>query len=364
MQLRPSSAHMWVACAAQPTMAARAPEEVPSDPAREGTCAAWVAEMVLSGQAAKTVDLIGATHPNGWVVTREMANHVQPYVNVMRSYGGTVHVERKVILNNLISGTPDAFAVMDAEGVLRVKDLKYGFLIVEPFRNHQVSIYAGAIIRALAARGVVIRRVILSIYQPRSWHPAGIDREWSVHPEELMAFVHEIEAAGVRTQGPNPKATPGEHCHYCPAMATCPAAAHEAYRVHDYLVVDQQRHMGATEMAEELLFLEKVEAMITGRRKAVMAEAEARIAKGEFIPGWHMEHRSGKRRFRVPPDVVKFFTGIDPVIKECVSPAELERMGASPTVVAKLSETPRLEPKLKRVTANYYTNLFKGRPVK
>lgn len=364
MKLRPSSAHIWVPCAAQPKMAAKAPAEVPSDPAREGTCAAWVAEMVLTGQAAKTADLIGATHPNGWVVTKEMAAHVQPYVDVMRSYGGTVHVERKVVLNNLIEGTPDAFAVMDTEGVLRVKDLKYGFLIVEPYRNHQVSIYAGAILRFLTARGVVIRKVVLSIYQPRAWHPAGIDREWSTDPEELMRFVHEIEAAGLRTQDPNAPATPGEHCHYCPAMSTCPAAAHETYRVHDYLVADQQRHMSAEEMAEELLFLEKIEAMVTGRRKAVMAEAEARIGKGEFIPGWHMEARSGKRRFKVPPEVVKFFTGIDPVVNSCVSPAELERMGASPAVVSKLSETPRLQPSLKRVTANYYTNLFKGRPVK
>jgi hypothetical protein len=343
-------------------MAALAPAELPSDPAREGTCAAWVAEMVLSGQVAKTADLIGATHLNGWVVTRDMAAHVQPYVDLMRSYGGVVHVERKVVLNSLIEGTPDAFAVMDAEGVLRVKDLKYGFLIVEPFENEQVSIYTGAILRMLTARGVVIRKVVLSIYQPRAWHPAGIDREWSVDPEVLMTYVHKIEAAGVRTQQPNPPATPGEHCHYCPAMATCPAAAHETYRIHDYLVVAQQRHMTATEMAEELKFLETVEAMVTGRLKAVTAEAEARIGHGEHIPGWHMETRSGQRRFRVPPEIVKFFTGIDPTVEKCVTPAELERMGALPSVVQKLSETPRLEPKLKRVSANYYTNLFKRKP--
>jgi hypothetical protein len=247
---------------------------------------------------------------------------------------------------------------------LRVKDLKYGYMIVEPYLNEQVSIYAGAILRYLSARGVKITKVVLSIYQPRAWHAAGIDREWSTDPHELMKFVHEIEAAGVRTQQPHPPARPGEHCHYCPAMSTCPAAAHETYRIHDYLVVNQQRHMSAVEMAEELKFLNMIEAMVTGRRKAVAAEAEARIGRGEHIPGWHMGQRSGKRRFKVPPEVIKFFTGVDPVVGQCVSPAELEKMGASPSVVNTLSEVPRLEPKLSAVTDNYYTNLFRGRPAK
>lgn len=359
MMLRPSSAHIWTACAAQPRMAAMMPPEEPSDPAREGTCAAWLAEMVLTGQAANTAALIGATHENGWVVTADMASHIADYVSVVRGHGGVVHTERKVRLNAQIEGTPDAFAVLDGDGVLRADDLKYGFGIVEPRRNHQVSIYAGAILRGLSARGVTIRKVVIGIYQPRAYHPAGIYRTWVTNPEELMAYVHWIEARGAQAANPQALATAGEHCEYCPAAATCPAVTHEIYRVYDRVTADQQRHMTAKEMAEELAFLTAFDKMLAGRKKAVEAEAEARIKRAEHIPGWHLEERRGNRRFKVPASVVKAMTGIEPTVPKMVTPAELIRMGASATTVAALSETPRIAPGLKPVGADYYVNLFR-----
>lgn len=358
MDLRPSSAHVWTQCSAQPTLAGRMPPEVPSDPAREGTCAAWLAEMVLTKQAPTAVDLIGAVHENGWVVTTTMANDIQPYVDRVRSHGGTVHTERKVVLNDQIKGTPDAFAVLDGEGTLRVDDLKYGFLIVEPYRSPQVSIYAGAILRMLTARGVTIRKVIIGIYQPRSWHPAGIYRTWVCNPEELMEFVRWIEERGQICQSPKPMATPGDHCEYCSAASTCVAVTHQIYQLHSKLTIDEQRHMTVAEMSQELTFLEMVEKMLSGRKRAVEAEAEARIRNAEHIPGWHLEDRRGNRRLKFDRMTVKLLTGVDPVQPKMVTPAELERMGVNPKLVETLSEMPRIQPKLKRVGRDYYRNLF------
>lgn len=358
MDLRPSSGHVWTQCSIQPLMASRMPAEVPSDPAREGTCAAWLAEMVLTKQAPRAADMIGAIHENGWVVDAEMAYHIQPYVDLIRSHGGTVHTERKVVLNQHIKGTPDAFAVLDAEGILYVDDLKYGYLIVEPYRLPQVSIYAGAILKMLTARGVTIRRVEIGIYQPRSWHPAGVHRKWVTNPEDLMQFVKWIEDRGEACQDPNAMATPGDHCEYCPAGATCAAVAHEGYRVHSMLVAEGQRHMTAAEAVKELAFLDMVDKMISGRKKAVEAEVEARIQKAEHFPGWHLEERRGNRRFKFDPLTVEIMTGINPKVTKTVNPAELERMGADPAKVALVSEMPRIAPKLKRVSKDYYANLF------
>ena len=358
MDLRPSSAHVWTKCAIQPLMASRLPPEVPSDPAREGTCAAWLAEMVLTKQAPTAKDMVGAIHENGWVVDAEMAYNIQPYVDLIRSHGGTIHTERKVVLNQHIKGTPDAFAVLDAEGVLYVTDLKYGYLIVEPFQSPQVSVYAGAIMKMLTARGVIIRRIVIGIYQPRSWHPAGIYRTWVCDPEQLGPYVKWIEAQGELCQNPNALATPGEHCEYCPAAATCVALAHEAYRLHAHLAAHVQRHMTVAEMSQELAFLDMIEKMISGRKKAVEAEAEARIHNAEHIPGWHLEERRGNRRLKFDRMTVKLITGIDPVITKMATPAELERMNADPAKVALVSEMPRIAPKLKRVGRDYYRNLF------
>lgn len=361
MQLRPSAAHIWTKCPANPLMASRAPEEVPGDPAREGTCAAWVAEMVLTGEVQQASDLIGRNHSNGWLVEPDMTHRIQRYVELVRSYGGTIHTERKVELNGRIKGTPDAYAILAADAILRVDDLKYGYGIVEPYQNPQISIYAGAILRYLTARGVVIRQVVIGVYQPRAWHPAGIHRTWKTTPEELMAYVHGIEAAGELAQAPDPVAKPGAHCEYCPAAATCPAVTAANYRVYDMLCANQQRHMTPDEMAEELAFLAEADDMLKGRMNALHAEAQARIKRGEHIPGWHMEQGAGQRRWRVAAATVRALTGINPEVPKMVTPAELERMGASPALVRHLTETPRTAPRIKPVPPRYFANLFKGR---
>ena len=337
------------------------PPEVPGDPAREGTCAAWVAEMVLTGAVSTANDMIGQSHENGWLVEPDMANHIQGYVDLVKSYGGVIHTERKVRLNKHIAGTPDAYAILDDIGTLIVDDLKYGYGIVEPYQNEQISIYAMAILRYLAARDVIVRNVVIGVYQPRPWHPLGIHRTWGVFPEQLGAYVNTIEAAAEKAQNPDAGTTPGEHCRYCPAAATCQAVGEENYRIHERLHADVQRHMTADEVAKELKFLDVAEAMLKGRKDALHAEAKARIAKAEHIPGWHMEQGAGQRRFTASRDVIHVMTGIDPTADKMVTPMELERRGADPEVVKRMTETPRTAPKLKPVPPGYYNALFNKR---
>lgn len=361
MDLRPSSAHIWLNCAAAPLLSSRVPSEPESDPAREGTCAAWVAEMVLTGAYPTCKDLAGLSHENGWLVEVDMAQKIQKYVDLVRSYGGNIHTERKVRLNKHIAGTPDAFAVLDKEGVLYVDDLKYGMKIVEPFENEQVSIYAGAILRHLTARSVNITRVVIGIYQPRAWHPSGIHRTWSCYPETLGKFVSKIEAAGVEAQNPDPVATPGSHCRYCPAAATCSANAGENYQVYETLAAQHQRHMTVAEMAEELEFLDRAMDMLKGRKSTVEAEAAARIKRAETIPGWSLQHGAGQRRFTKSAFEIMVTTGVDPRMTKMVTPAELERRGATEESMKGLTETPRTTPRLKRIPAGYFANMFKQR---
>jgi len=179
--LRPSSAAIWTKCAAMPRITAQVPDEPPSDPAREGTCAAWVAEMVITGAVPDAATLLNEPHPeNGWVVDAAMAYHIQNYVDMLRSRGGTVDAERTVSLNEMIRGTPDAFGVATNDE-LYVDDLKYGYEIVES-TTPQVTIYAGALFRLLQRKRVHIKRVHLGIYQPRAYHPAGVHRMRSLWP--------------------------------------------------------------------------------------------------------------------------------------------------------------------------------------
>ena len=356
--LRPSSSSTWTQCAAQPRLAANMPPEEPSDPAREGTCAAWLAELVLTGQVADCHAGVGMIHENGWVVDAPMAFHIQKYVDQVRSHGGTIHTERRVTLNPMIAGTPDAFAVVDTTGTLHVDDLKYGFGIVEPERNTQVSIYGGAILRMLTARGVIVRLVKISIYQPRAWHPLGVYRTWTLRPEQLMEFVQWIEARGQDCQDPNAPARPGEHCKHCEAQTTCAANAWSLYAAFDAVSVQVQRHMTGPEVARELDFLDRIEKMIEGRRAAIEAEAEARLKQNDHIPGWHMEPRMGNRRFTMSPAQIRMIAGFDVSKPGIMTPDEAERAGMNPDFIKMLTERPTLKPKLKRVPDGFYRKLF------
>lgn len=358
LMLRPSGSSIWTQCDAYPRMVSNIPTPPDSDPSREGTCAAWLAELVLTGQIKRCRDAIGMMHANGWVVDSEMVRHIQRYVDMIKSRGGSIHTERRVTLNQMIAGTPDSFAVIDRDGILHVDDLKYGYGLVEPERNTQVSIYAGAIVRMLTARGVIIRRIVIGIFQPRAWHPCGEYRTWAVLPEELMQFVRWIEDRGVLCQNPNPVARPGEHCRYCEAMTTCKASANALYRIYEDACADVQRHMSASELANELDFLAKIGAIIKGRSEAVMAEATARQAKGEHIPGWHKEPRKGDRKWTMDSASVKTLTGFDVSKPGMMTPKEAEDAGMDPALVSRLTSRPDLPPKLKRVPKGFYQNLF------
>lgn len=357
IETRPSTSYVWTKCSLAPRLFAMAPPEEQSDPAREGTCAAWVAEMVLKGTVSSCNDLVDQAHDNGWVVDALMARHVQRYVDILHERGGEIDAERKVRLNDKIAGTPDAFAVLN-DGHLFVDDLKYGYEIVD-VTSPQVVIYAGALVRYLSARGKTISKVTLGIYQPRSYHPMGHHRQRSVWPEELMREVRVIEQAAELAHSDYAIATPGSHCRRCSGAAYCSAVTHEVYQAYARMLIGEQRQMTPAEMAEELAFLDTAEAMFKARRDSVHAEAEARISRGERIPGWMRESGCGHRRWKTSADNIQAVTGQDPRdMSKMITPAEMERRGVPAEIISALTETPRTKAKLQPVPTGYVAARF------
>lgn len=357
IHLRPSSSYRWTRCAASASFEADQPEEPPSDEAREGTAAAWVADCVLRGDAFEAADLIGRTHTNGHLVTLDMAFHVQKYIDAIRALGGSVSPEQFVRLNEFIAGTLDSSIVFWASPLLRVKDLKFGFEIVEPYLNTQLLIYTGAELIRLGFPAH-ITHVEMSIFQPRAHHPDGIDRKWTITVAELWQHIAWIIERGTACQQPNPIATPGPHCDYCRAAASCVALGHSVYKTFAALQDTRQKRMNAAELALELTFLDLAKKLIEARRGAIVAEGEARIKQGENVPGWTMKPTYGHRQFTIEPSVIHVLTGVDPVKKITMSPAELEREGVNPDIVNKFARAPIVAHKLKPVTARDVAKAF------
>jgi hypothetical protein len=336
------------------------PESPEGDEAKEGTCAAWVAQMVLTGEAKDCAAMVGHSHANGWLVTPEMATVVQGYVDMILKRGGTTSCEMSVTLSTypLIQGTTDLSATIAVTPVLYVDDYKHGFEIVEVRKAPQIVIYAGAILRKYAPG--TFNLVQLGIYQPRAFHRDGIYRKWVVTVAELERMIEEIIAAGLAAYAPNPIGTPGEWCKYCPVATRCEALAHTNYSRMTVVRSQAHRDMTPLEISRELDFLADAEATLNARKKAVEAEAEQR-ARNERIPGYSLEMQTGKRRFNVTPAIIQMMTGISPYTDPgTCTPAELGRRGATKEAVKALSIVPNTGFKLVKFGAEEIAKAFEG----
>lgn len=356
-RLPPSSSHRWSNCALFMQASQAYPEPPEGDEAREGTCAAWVAQMVLTGQAVDCSALIDKTHDNGWLVTGAMAADIQGYVAMILKRGGTTSCEKFVTLSTdpLIAGTTDLSATIANIPTLYIDDLKYGRKIVEVRKNPQLIIYAAAELRKHAPGTFNV--VQLGIYQPRAFHRDGVYRKWVVSVADVERMAEELIVAGRASYAPNPVGTPGEWCTYCPIATRCEALAQTNYARISVVHSQSHRDMTALEISRELDFLEEAEETLKARKKAVEAEAAQRARK-EQIPRYKLEMGTGQRRFNVDRSVIRMMTGIDPVEEKICTPAELIRRGASKEVAHSLSIVPNTGMKLVKADEDYIAAAF------
>lgn len=359
--LKPSSADIWTKCPAQPLIVqTHVPPAPPTEPAMEGTCAAWLAEVIINaGGLLQCRDLVGELCPeNNWPVDYEMANLVQGYVDLILNRGGEIRVEKRVNLTDRIGGLPDCSALFRDQHLLIVDDLKYGYSPVEP-TSAQIVIYAAAIANNLRCFGDTdIRHVQLGIYQPRAFHPDGVYRKRTITIYELMDEAQQVINAGALALGENPMICPGRHCKTCPAAHVCPGVSSELADMATWLRASQARQLTVDEMANQLTFLETIEDMVKGFKTAVEGEALARIESGQSIPGWDMKRGNGRRRYTMDRETIKTLIGVDPSSESMCTPAELERRGVDPELVKLVTETPQTKPKLTRLSKRHFAEQF------
>lgn len=345
VETRPSGANRWTKCSAAPLFASRSGPQPENDAAREGTCAAWVGDTVLKGQALRAIDLLGERHPNGWEVDAEMCGHVQGYVDMIRDEGGFISTERFVRLSPHVAGTLDN-AASYLDGVIRVRDLKYGYRLVEA-DSDQLVIYAGALMQELQQQGVQVRKVWTEIYQPRGFHPDGIHRRKTWMPAEIAERCEWIAERAEECHKPNPVATPGPHCTDCEGATGCAALMATVKGLYATVTDTRHRQMTAQELASELRFLTEAQKTVKAALSAVEAEALARVQAGERLPGYGMQDRLGHRKLTAGREAIRAVTGIDPVKEELMTPAELKAAGATERQLKFLCAHPSIGHKLK-----------------
>lgn len=306
----PSGAHRWAVCHGSMVLEQAYPDES-STYAKEGTFAHLVASLCLvdgtnaRDHIGKSFDVEGQTFD----LTKEHAEYIDEFITLAReeAAGGILLVDKKVDFSPYIR-QPDSKGTMDVGVIFPTKakliDLKYGMGVkVDAYDNWQLGSYGLGLVNDYGHLAD-FEEIELIISQPRLNHVS----RWTVSLKELEAFGEALAVAADKVldafeyEGADNWAETYLHpneksCQFCRAKATCPALrnAVEPYvstaasadeftaflsEAQDDVVAGL---MAKADMAEMLI-------------KAVRAEVERRLLKGESVPGYKLvEGRKGNR---------------------------------------------------------------------
>lgn len=312
--LPPSSAARRMMCAGSRVMEAHYPDE-DSQEAREGHAAHWVASTLLLDKFNTHVaqpEPMPEFAPNGEPITNEMLKGAELYVSDITNTIGSRNVlsygiEDRVDMPNLHPeswGTPDYWAMTHRH--LYIWDYKFGHKTVDVFENWQLIAYAAGILNKLAEEGKYDQniRVTFRIVQPRSYHPEGTIREWSIMATDLRPYFNQLEAAEYKSMEPEAATVPGSECNYCTGRHAC-TALREAVLTRIDTAGNSIPHELNAEQTGNLLRLTKhgaglIEALVTGLEK----QAEAMLKRGDRVPHFRLETVLGRERWTKPAEMI------------------------------------------------------------
>lgn len=323
-KLSPSGAHRWMACPGSVVLEADYPDKG-SVFADEGTAAHTLAAYVLQDKTEADEYIGEGIHvgERKFTVDKTMAAHVGNYVKLVRELaaGHTLLVERKVPIGHLTgetgaTGTADAVIINGAERTLTVVDLKYGMGVqVDAVENPQLQMYA---LGAYEAYSVLADFDTVSVYihMPRLNHVS----EYHITVAELLKFAVEVRDSAEQVRiasmldfSRSPAIaldflTPGEkQCRFCKAKATCPALLAEVTDVvggkpataDDFaqFAPDAADEIGSVGDNYLSMAMAKV-GLVEDWCKAIRAEVERRLLKGDTVPGYKLvEGKLGNRQW-------------------------------------------------------------------
>lgn len=233
--LSPSSAERWLNC----TPSARLEEGFPGTTsvfAEEGTLAHSLGELLIREKAGwikkkdfkKAFDAIQADE----LYNESMLEYADEYAtHVIECFSEAQSHTRDALLFlemrlNMTDFVPEGFgtgdAVIIADGVMHINDLKYGKGVpVSSENNKQMMLYSLGALREFDFL-YDIHTVRMTIYQPR----IGNISTWEISVEDLMKWAEDDlkPRAALAFEGKGEYA-PGKHCQFCKAKAVCKALA-------------------------------------------------------------------------------------------------------------------------------------------
>lgn len=346
LTLRASQTNRAFNCAGSVRMESQVPVPPDSDDAKEGTAAHWVAEMVLTNVVSDSSELVDRQAPNGVMITGVMTENVDWYIRRIRGRGIPFSVEQpvSVLLSNdphvVIEGTGDAISYDDSTATLYVDDLKYGYRLVDAVGNWQLISYAlGAL---SSGQYNMAERFVLTIDQPRPYHPAGKVRSWELSRDDLMGYYRKIQELVSLIMSPDAMLTTGLHCGYCAAFDSCPAAQSAGMNAVDVATRAFVDILDGGALNMELVNLNRAKTMIENRLSAMQELAESRLRSGTPVPGWSLQPRLGNTEWidGVDMSTMEMIAGKPLTISKPITPAAAKREGVPEDMVKAFTTRP------------------------
>jgi hypothetical protein len=233
------------------------------------------------------------------VVTREMADHAQTYVDYVRAIGGQMEIEQKVSYEKWVPGGFGTADVIITRGrTLYVIDLKYG-QGVKVYAKHspQGMLYTLA---ALDERSDFqeFDKIIIVIHQPRLNH---VDT-WETTPDHMYKWAARVKVRAEMCLADNAERIPGEkQCQWCKAKPTCPALLAQAETAlmtrFDEMQNDTVLPTPGNLTDQALNSVLEHKKMIEKWLKSVETHVKERFEKGQNFPGWKMVNGRSTRKW-------------------------------------------------------------------
>jgi hypothetical protein len=176
------------------------------------------------------------------------------------------------------------------------------------FRNPQQMLYAIGAVYALFTKDYagnsftdiskVVRKVVISIVQPRKYHEEGAVRSWETTAADLLFWARNIAApAALEASKPNAHLECGEHCQFCPALAICKAFNAQAMEVAKTDFSSPVLPDPSSLTKEEVVKILKLSDLITSWAGQVEAYAQTLLEKGEEVPGFKLVQKRSNRKW-------------------------------------------------------------------
>lgn len=352
--LAPSSAAKRVNCSGSRALEAMYPETEPSQSSLEGTAAHWAASQMLEGHI---ID-VGLIAPNGIMLTDEMVDGAELYVNDIRSTdfeftGFAPHVEEPVdisVIHPQCWGTPDAWRFKPYK--LIVWDYKFGHRYVEIFENWQLIEYVAGILEKVGVNGISDQRTIVEmrIVQPRCYVGGQPIRTWSIMASDLRTFFNHLRNREEAAMSDKATCTVNPDCRDCTARHACPALQKAAYADMDTATGPVPFDLPPDALGVELRYVERAIEKLQARQTGLAEQAMSMLKRGQRVPFYRAEPSIGRQRWTKPDaeiDALGKMMNVELVKPKVITPKQALVAGLDPTLVSAFSETPYGETKLK-----------------